>query len=212
MKLRSIVILAMVLCVLCVPMTSEALSMAKYEPGFSVAQVVDASVVVVVGRVVETDFVYRANVSPTYTTDITIEVEDFIKGEANAGENRVKFMTLGGADDRPETPESERRVAIVSGEPKFEVNEQVLMFFSKSTRPGLNYAYGGLRPFYIVYGKRKVVDNKVELLYTLGDGSTKKVKVPLDFAKTLGKAAIADKDALARLENRIRAEIVKCQR
>ena len=182
--------------------------MAQYEPGFSVAQVTDVSAIVCVGRVVAKEFVFRENVSPTFTTDITIQVEDFIKGEANAGDMRVKFMMLGGRDNRPETPAAKRKRLRISGEPDYELNEQVLMFLSKTKRASLNYPHGGLRPFWVTYGKRKVEDDKVQLYYTLGDDSIKVVNVPLEFATSLSKAAHKDKEAVARLENQVRAQIV----
>ena len=70
MKSRGFVALALALCLLLAPQRSEALTIAKYEPGYSIAQVVDRSVIAVHGTVVAKDFVYRANVKPTFTTDI----------------------------------------------------------------------------------------------------------------------------------------------
>lgn len=205
--MKRFVVVGLTICLLCFANRLEAL-MAEYEPGFSVAQVTDVSTIVCVGRVVAKEFVFRENVSPPFTTDITIQVEDFIKGEANAGEMRVKFMMLGGRDDRPETPAEKRKRLRVSDEPDYELNEKVLMFLSRTKRASLNYPHGGLRPFWATYGKRKVEDDKVQLYYTLGDDSIKAVKVPLDFATALSKAAHKNKEAVARLENQVRAQIV----
>ena len=208
MKFRGIATLAFVLGVLCLPTISEGLLLAEYEPGFSIAQVVDDSEIVVLGQIIKREFVYRPETDAGFTTDITVKVEQLIKGEANAGQNQVKFMIDGGIDDRPETPESERSIIVVPGQPEYPLNERILLFLQKIEEPGVNIAHGGLMAFHYIYGKRKVENDKVELWYTLGDGTDEEVKLPVNFAAKMGQAAVKNKDALAALENRVRAQIV----
>lgn len=208
MKSRGFVALALALCLLLAPQRSEGLTFEKYEPGFSIAQVVDDSEIVVLGKIVERQFVYRPETDAGFTTDITIKVEEFIKGEANAGRDRVKFMIDGGTDDRPTTPEDERSIVTVPGQPEYPLNERILLFLQKIDEPGVNIAHGGLMAFHYVYGKRKVENDKVTLWYTLGDDTDEKTKLPVDLAVKMSKAAKKDKAALAGLENRVRAQIV----
>ena len=56
--------LVFTLLVLCFPVVSDALSLGKYKPGFSIAQVVDDSDLVLLGRVIEVQF------TGNFTTDI----------------------------------------------------------------------------------------------------------------------------------------------
>ena len=208
MQFRIMAILIFILGLFCFPSISQGLLLEGYEPGFSVAQVVDDSEIVVLGQIIKTEFVYRPETDAGFTTDITVKVEQFIKGEANAGRNQVKFMIDGGIDDRPETPESERSIIMVPGQPEYPLDERILLFLQKIEEPGVNIAHGGLMAFHYVYGKRKVENDKVELWYTLGDGTDEEVKLPVNFAVKMGQAAVKDKDALAALENRVRAQIV----
>jgi hypothetical protein len=190
--------LVFTLLVLCFPVVSDALSLGKYKPGFSIAQVVDDSDLVLLGRVIEAPWTGR------YTTDITIKVDELIKGTPNAGADHVKFTIRGGVGTSPIT--GKKSILRVPGTPVFATGEEVLFFFCKNRHPRLAVPHE-LRLFYVRYGKRVVKDGKVVLRYTLDNGREKSIKMPVDLAVQLGKAAHKDKDATRRLEDHIRAAI-----
>ena len=189
--------LVFTLLVLCFPVTSDALSLAKYEPGFSIAQVVDDSDLVLLGRVIE--------VQPTgnFTTDITVKVDELIKRTPNAGANQVKFTIRGGVGTSAIT--GKKSILHVSGTPEFARGEEVLFFF-KNKQPKSADPHE-LRLFYVNYGKRVVKDGQVGLRYTLDNGQEKSIRMPVDLAVQLGRAAHKDKNATNRLEDHIRASI-----
>ena len=189
--------LVFTLPVLCFPVVSDALSLAKYEPGFSIAQVVDDSDLVLLGQVIAVQF------TGNFTTDITVKVDELIKGTPNAGTNRVKFTIRGGVGTSPIT--GRKSILHVSGTPEFATGEEVLFFF-QNKRPESTDPHK-LRLFYVNYGKRVVKDSQVGLWYTLDNGQEKSIRMPVDLAVQLGKAAHKDKDATNRLEGRIRTAI-----
>ena len=190
--------LVFTLLVLCFPVVSDALSLGQYKPGFSIAQVVDDSDLVLLGRVIE--------VQPTgnFTTDITVKVDELIKGTPNAGANRVKFTIQGGVGTSAIT--GKRSILHIPGTPVFARGEEVLFFFYKNRHPRLEGPHK-LRIFYVRYGKRVVKDGKVGIRYTLDNGQEKSIRMPVDLAVQLGRAAHKDKDATNRLEDHIRASI-----
>jgi hypothetical protein len=190
--------LVFTLLVLCFPVVSDALSLGKYKPGFSIAQVVDDSDLVLLGRVIEVQF------TGNFTTDITVKVDELIKGTPNAGANQVKFTIEGGVGTSPIT--GKKSILHIPGRPEFAAGEEVLFFFYKNRHPRLEGPHE-LRLFYVRYGKRVVKDGKVVLRYTLDNGREKSIKMPVDLAVQLGKAAHKDKDATRRLEDHIRASI-----
>ena len=189
--------LVFTLFVLCFPVVSDALSLGKYKPGFSIAQVVDDSDLVLLGQVIE--------VQPTgnFTTDITVKVDELIKGTPNAGANRVKFTIRGGVGTSAIT--GKRSILHIPGTPEFARGEEVLFFF-KNRQPRLDSPHK-LWIFYVRYGKRVVKDNKVRIRYTLDNGQEESIRMPVDLAVQLGRAAHKDKDATNRLEEHIRASI-----
>ena len=189
--------LVFTLLVLCFPIVSDALSLPKYEPGFSIAQVVDDSELVVLGRVVEMQFVDSD--TGVFTTDITVKVDELIKGTPNAGANRAKFMIAGGGGTDPLT--GKKIIMGSPGTPEFAMDEEVLLFLSDSRY------YNAYALFYFYYGKRKVKDDQVVIYYTLDNGQQKAIKMPVDLVVQLGKAAYKDKDATSRLEDHIRVSI-----
>ena len=189
--------LVFTLPVLCFPVVSDALSLAKYEPGFSIAQVVDDSDLVLLGQVIE------VHGTGNFTTDITVKVDELIKGTPNAGANRVKFTIRGGMGTSAIT--GEKAILHIPGTPEFATGEEVLFFF-QNKQPRLEGPHK-LRIFYVHYGKRVVKDGEVGLWYTLDNGREKAIKMPVDLAVQLGKAAHKDKDATSRLEEHIRTAI-----
>ena len=189
--------LVITLLVLCFPVMSDALSLAKYEPGFSIAQVVDVSDLVLLGQVIEVRW------TGNFTTDITVKVDELIKGTPNAGANRVKFTIRGGVGTSSIT--GKKSILRVSGTPEFARGEEVLFFFIN--RQPRSESPHKLRLFYVYYGKRVVKDGQVVIYYTLDSGKDKAIKMPVDLAIQLSRAAHKDKDATSRLEEHIRASI-----
>lgn len=190
--------LVFTLLVLGLPVVSDALSLGKYKPGFSIAQVVDDSDLVLLGQVVEVQF------TGNFTTDITVKVDELIKGTPNAGANRVKFTIKGGVGTSPTT--GKKSILHVPGTPEFARGEEVLFFFYKNRHPRLEGPHE-LRLFYVYYGKRVVKDGQVVIYYTLDNGREKAIKMPVGLVVELSRAAHKDKDATSRLEDHIRASI-----
>lgn len=219
MRARCFVTLTLILALLVLfsPCSSYAL-MTEYKPGYQIATLVKDSDLVVVGRVINTQFVFRDNFAPQFTTDITLEVESLIKGAANAGEGTVKFMIKGGHGVNPNTG----RELIVGAEhsPTFKSNERVLVFLKISNRAELNYPYGGYYVYRGRIGKRLVRDDKIAMPYTFTTnlfnprtGTTEAIKVkkfidlPIELAVELGKASDKDFEAILPLEEEIKTVV-----
>lgn len=100
--------------------------------GLSISAMIEMSVLAFTGEVVEMEFVFRENLPLQFTTAITVEVEEMIKGTPNAGENRVKFMIRGGEGVHPTIGES--LICIAIGAPQFEIGKKVLIFLLRHTR------------------------------------------------------------------------------
>ena len=204
MNPRGFVALAVVISLTCVFCLSNAFSWsAKYKQGFALSRMIKSSDLVVIGRVAEKEFVYRANIRSKFTTDITIDVDHLLKGTANAGENRVKFMIKGGEGVNPQTGEVE--VWLNSDTPDFTIGEQVLLFLyhSKSIH-ARNYPYNQLHLTRYIYGKNVIKNDKVSLLFPLDDNSLRRVKMPINLVVPLSKAAVKDRDKMILLENEIK--------
>ena len=204
MKSRGFVTVAVVISLAFVFCLSNAFSWsAKYKQGFALSRMIKSSDLVVVGRVAEKDFVYRANIRSKFTTDITIDVDTVVKGTPNAGKNRVKFMIKGGEGVSPRTGESVRVISTDS--PKFTIGERVLLFlyYSKSST-FRNYPYNRLRLHRYHYGKNVIKNDRVSLLFPLDDNSLRLVKMPINLVVPLSKAAVKDKDKMILLENEIK--------
>ena len=190
-----------VLFVLCLP---NAFGWdAEYKQGFALSRMIKSSDLVVVGRVAEKEFVYRANTGPKFTTDITIDIDTVVKGTPNAGKSRVKFMIKGGRGVNPRTGELVR--VINSDTPDFTIGEQVLLFLyhSKSIHVR-NYPYNQLHLHRYIYGKNVIKNDKVSLLFPLDDNSLRVVKMPINLVVPLSKAAVKDEDKMILLEDEIK--------
>ena len=163
-------------------------------PNYTLLKMVEDCDLVVTGEVTSMVAVFR----PGITTDVTINIEDVIKGTPNAGADTVRFTQIGGDGVDPATGE---RVAMHMGpQADFEVGEDVLVFLNqKDETIGLNYPAGG-------YGKRKIEDNKTTILYPAIDDAdeAKLVEMPVDLAVKLGKASLKDKESAQALEGQIK--------
>ena len=204
MKSRGFVALAVVISLAFVLCLSNAFSWPnKYKQGFALSEMIKSSDLVVVGRVAEKEFVYRENLAPKFTTDITIDVDTVLKGTPNVGKNRVKFMIKGGEGVNPRTGELE--LWLNSDTPEFTIGEHVLLFLyhSKSVH-ARNYPYNQLHLHRYIYGKNVIKNDRVSLLFPLDDNSLRLVKMPINLVVPLSKAAVKDKDKMILLENEIK--------
>ena len=187
--------------------------------GLSISSMVDMSVRVFTGEVVEMEFVFREDLPPQYTTDITVEVEEMIKGKPNAGENRVKFTIPGGEGINPNTGEA--RICISTGTPQFEIGERVLIFLVKNARLIEGRRLRGLSPppyegvVVAWWGKREIADEKVSVPYTFkkrlfDNGQWREmpwmrdIRLPIDLAQQMAKAALKNAEAVSAIEERMR--------
>ena len=198
------VLTGVVLFVMCLP---DAFGWdAEYKQGFALSKRIKSSDLVVVGRVAEKEFVYRANTGPKFTTDITIDVDTVVKGTPNAGKNRVKFMIKGGRGVNPRTGELVR--VINSDTPEFTIGEQVLLFlYHSKSHLFRNYPYNQLRLHRLHYGKNVIKNDQVGLLIPLDDNALRFVKMPIDLVIPLAKAAVKDEDKMILLEKDIKDAI-----
>ncbi len=187
--------------------------------GLSISSMVKLSNLVFTGEVVEMEFVFREDLPPQFTTDITVEVEAMIKGTPNAGENRVKFMIRGGEGVHPTTGES--LICIATGAPQFEIGEKVLIFLLRHTRLIEHRRlrqlspppYEGLAPVW--WGNRKIVDEKVSVPYTFqkrlfengqwrDKTQMRDIHLPIDLARQIAQAALQNAEAVSTVEEQIR--------
>ena len=207
MRSRMLATLIIYLSIMFLVMSSDA-STVYSKKGFNIGNMTEAAVIVVVGTVDNTEFVYRSNWVPTYTTDVTIDVTDVIKGDIDPDESLV-FMVIGGSGINPETGED--LTLEVTATPKFTVGEKVLLFLRRSTRQGR--PHNGLQVIAGEYGKRKVVNNKVAMPYsyetTFFDKGRQKditrkhyrrVELPFDLVVQVAKASIEDPDEIKSIE------------
>ena len=184
----------------------------EHRERFALLNMVKYCDLVVTGTVTQMDYVVRERVLPNgggaFTTDITIAVDETIKGSPNDGDgSTVKFMILGGRGVDPRT--GKRLRMEVSGQPEFTVNEQVMVFLKQadpndSACFARNFAHEG---YYIVgatYGKRTIENNTVDMLYGDVDNELTPVEVPVDLALILGKASLKDAAGATELENVIK--------
>lgn len=202
------------------PCLSEASYMSGFPPGFNIRNMVKHTDLIVHGKVVDTEFVFREHITSKYTTDITIAVDSVVKGTPNINKNTVKFMIEGGSGIHPRTGAD---LTVEAGHsPDFEIGETVLLFLRKSKRVEMNIPHDGYYVFYGRLGKRKVERNKVSIPYTFKryiideyDGEltgkyidTKKyIKLPVDLVIDIGKASLESYDSVVPLEDKIREVI-----
>ena len=209
MKPKRVAVLANLVVVLFVLCLSDALGWdSEYRQGFALSKSVELSDLIVVGRVVRKQYVFRANIESLATTDITVAVDQVIKGTPNAGKDHVKFMIEGG---RVINPNTGKIINLhVGHQAEFALNEQVLLFMVNSTGPYYkNYPYDRFHPYRGEYGKRIIKDDKLALLYAMDNDKLKPVRMPVDLAVQLCKAADKDKDAMVELENDIKDVIAQ---
>ena len=210
MKYVVVTLTLLALCVVNVSYGLMAIDRSNLE-WFSLLKMVENCHLVVTGRVKSMDFVYRYNVNPDGdempTTDVTIAVDEVIKGTPNAGEDLVTFMIEGGKGIHPETGEPVH--LIVTHQGGFVVGEEILLFLGKAEGESYNknYAHNGLYLF-SPYGHRPVEDGKVNLRYEGTGQKLKGVEMPVELAVTLGKASVLDKDRAGLLENVIKALVL----
>ena len=188
--------------------------------GLSISSMVKLSDLVFAGEVVGMEFVFREDLPPQFTTDITVEVEEMIKGRPNAGANRVKFMIRGGEGIHPTTGET--LICIATGAPEFEIGEKVLIFLLKHKRLIEHRRLRGLSPpphegmAPVWWGNRKIVDEKVSVPYTFKERlfdngqwrdrtRVRNIRLPIDLAKQMVKAALKNAEAISVIEERLRA-------
>lgn len=170
---------------------------------YTLLKSVEKSDVVAIGTVKILEGVYRQNVTPSgaamITTDVLIKVEHLIKGKTNFGKTHIKMMILGGTAYVPDEDEVLR--LDVSPQPKFKVGEKVMLFIRTSSTSALyrNYAHNQYRLYKFDYGKRLIEDDKVKMMYP---GNT--IEMPVELAKDLSKAFLADKDGALLLEQDIK--------
>ncbi len=195
MKTKMFVTFTLVLWVLCLPRTVGSIMLA-YQKDYNITNFVEDSDLIVYGWVVEKEFVDRP-----CATEITIDVRETIKGEPNAGADRVKFTIEGG--------ECNDLSVRVEDQAEFELREQVLLFLEQSTRPGR----GGYDVFWGTLGKLLVVNKRVAIWYTLdNDLGGGLIELPVDLVIQIAKAAVKNPQATRRLEEDIMAHILHSEK
>ena len=180
----------------------------EFQEGYQLLKALEMNQLVVVGRVSGIEYLTRSNIRGSHTTDVTVTVDETLKGSPNLGTDRVKFMIKGGVGIDTLTGEPIR--LNVSFQPHFKLGERVLLFLTNSASrdpDAANYPHGRYRLVRGKFGKRLVVNGKVYMRYLDSDtGNTlKAVELPLDMAVDLAKAFKRDKDAAILLENSIKA-------
>ncbi len=181
----------------------------EYQKSFALSSFAKTCEIIVVGRVVQKDYVMRiidTDRGEQVTTDVTVEVSKVIKGTPNAGQNKVKVMYLGGEyiDPVENVSITERQ----TDQPEFEVGEHILLFLNKRTSD--RYAlwpHGKHTVHRSDHGKMLIADNEVVALYPTNDYSLRPVVLPLPLAIKLLKAADKDKDKIKLLEQDIQDAI-----
>ncbi len=167
---------------------------------YSVTYDMERSKIVVVGKVSKLDYKRRSlHDEPRkrggWTTDVTIEIDELIKGKPNAGKNQVIFMVEGGMNLR------------VTGQPEFEIGEEVVIFLKDNPEPGSyyrNYPHGRISLVEYYMGKRKIEDGKVYFLYPRAEDSLIAVWFPIELAIVYSRAVVKDKEVMKPFEDEIR--------
>ena len=187
----------------------------EHRERYALLKMIEYSDLVVKGTVSSIDYAVRQGVMPdgggAFTTDITLDVDDVVKGTPNAGEDTVKFMILGGEGLDPQSGKPLR--LIVSDQPKFAVDEEVVVFLKKGDRNddasfAKNFPYGRYRLVAGTYGKRAIENDKINMRYGDVNNPTKPVEMPVELAFKLGKAFQKDKAAAILLENVIKTAVL----
>lgn len=177
---------------------------------FGLLKMVEYCDLVVQGTVSSIDYFVRQGVMPdgtgAFTTDITLDVDEVIKGKPNAGEDTIKFTIIGG--EGVDTTGKRTRL-IVNNQPDFVLDEQAMVFLKQGDPNNAgsfsrNFPHGRYRLVAGKYGKREIDTGKISMLYGNVTNPMILVEMPVTLAVTLGKAAEKDKDAAILLENVIK--------
>ncbi len=177
----------------------------EYLKGLSLLNFVEKSDVIVIGTVVNKQYVSR----PGLTNDITIRADTMVKGQPNLGDNHVIFMIEGGKGYN--AAHGEVVVLEVVGQPEFKIGEEVMVFLSKqldSSRYHAKYPYDHLHVIRQMHGKRHIKDGKLQFAYLNADSKTDYIKFPVSLAKNLALAYAKDKDDALALETQIKTLVL----
>ena len=180
----------------------------EFEPGFNIANVIEATDLVVTGVVTAKAFVYRPTTPFKETTDISVTVDQTIKGTPNNGSNSVIFMHPGGTGVHPNGTVYRTEF---SDTPEFDIGDRVMLFLYKQTTPGMNIPHDGYLLFYGYYGKRPIKNNKLLVWYTKEVAGKKRpfaAKLPVDLVVDIAKAAKEDHEAAEQLETDIKSRLI----
>ena len=187
----------------------------EHRERYALLKMIEYCDLVVKGKVSSIDHVVRQGVMPdgggAFTTDITIDVDQALKGTPNASEDTVKFMIMGGEGVDSRTGKPLR--LIVSHQPDFDVDEEVVVFLKKGDPDddgsfAKNFPHGRYRLVAGKYGKRPIENGNITMLYGDVDNPTKPVEMPVELALKLGKAFQKDKPAAILLENVIKSTAI----
>ena len=189
MKAQVFFAATLLVSVLCLLGAVDSIMLA-YDKEYNITNFVEDSDIVVFGWVVGRDFASRQ--SHGYTTLITIDVIETIKGTPKVGDPLQ--LTFGGG-------ECGASIETLEGEPEFELGEEVLLFLEK-------YTHGGYCVFRDIEGRLPVEPGgQVLVSYTLDKDVVKKIYLPVNLVIQIGKAAVKDPEASRRLEEDIKAYI-----
>ena len=197
----------------------------EYAKGYTLSKMVERCDVILQGQVIGMERVWRDELKHGLfcTTDVTVSIDELIKGTPNAGKHKVKLMTEGGHCLHPETGEWGN----VHMDPniKFEFDEQVLLFLYECESVSCaDFPHNALQPYRLHYGKRTLKWRKsahfmhpvtmptIYFSYLLSDtdlSSRKHVGLPLDLTIDMCKAAVKDMDAVVELEEDIKEALLQ---
>ena len=163
----------------------------ELEKKYSVSYDMERCKIVVVGKVSRLDYKKHSlrdepRKRAGWSTDVTIEIDELIKGKPNAGKNQLIFTVAGGMNLR------------VAGQPEFEIGEEVVVFLKDNPHGRISLVEYGM-------GKRKIEDGKVYFLYPRARDCLIPVWFPLELAIVYSRAVVKDKEAMKPFENEIRS-------
>ena len=174
----------------------------EFIEGLTLFGLVERSAIVTIGTVVDINYVTRPSISSEgATTDITLRIDDLIKGKANFGDDHIIFMIEGGV--YYSTYAKKRVEMLISDQPKFEVGEQVLVFLGKFD-PYSDYAHDGLHLIHGELGKKKLYDDRFRFWYLHSKDRPIAVAMSKELVSNLAKAYVSDHEAAKLLEARIK--------
>ena len=181
----------------------------EYQKSFALSSFAADCEIIVIGRVVQKDYVPRiidTERGEQATTDVTIDVSEVIKGTPNAGKNKVKVMYLGGKIFDP--VEKAWFGEWQSDQPEFEVGEHILLFLNKRTTERYTLWPHGKHTVHRRYhGKKVIVDEEILTMYPNEEHELKPVALSLPLVRKLLKAADKDKERVELLEKDIQDAI-----